>query len=399
MSVWRTRSYIVWISQTSVNPKIRENIAKAASKWNIDFKIVDKGIMQEEWLKMYNHTKELARKRDQQQQQQDDNDSSSKPGEIPIERQGIDDNDDKEEEEEETSTDSECSQRSGGEADDECANFIREVISNRPSTEAVRDENHIFSRKKSTKRRRGNRRPILGTRGKWIKFLGLNDKKLTRAGKFVTTDQLAKQFSGGRVTTRGAARKRKNEEEEEEEEEVVALPEKKKRRKRRKRSTEEEGKEEEEEEEEEKKSEEAASATEEGKGKKRDEEEEVEITEEEEARGGDEGYKSKRQSSPPAEASHANLLGEPVTVEQARKKINEAQENEEINKTRPLPVGSLVSEAGGRGRGGQGQWQRQKVSYDEKLFLGACDQSTGRVHRSVGWSVGRSVGRLLALFL
>ena len=75
---------------------------------------------------------------------------------------------------------------------------------------------------------------------KWRKFLGLNDGKLTRNAKFLTTDELAKQFSGGRVITRGAAKKRNNDDEEGGEGEEKALPKRKRRRKREKKNEEEE---------------------------------------------------------------------------------------------------------------------------------------------------------------
>ena len=121
---------------------------------------------------MYNHTKELAKKRDQQQQSQDSKDNKDHPPLGEIERlnmEGNDDDDDKEEEE--TGADSEWSEKSGGEEgdDDECANFIRGIINSHPSTQAVREESHIFNRKKSANRsprhNRANKRPILGTRG------------------------------------------------------------------------------------------------------------------------------------------------------------------------------------------------------------------------------------------
>ena len=355
LSVWYTHSCIVWVSQTSVNHQIRENIAKAASKWNIDYYIFDQGIMQDKWLAMYQNTKELARKRDQQQQQQQQGDNKV-PGEI--EKQNVAVNDDDDKEEIKTNSEEEDSQR-GDEADDdddECANFIRGVIGSCPSTEAVRDENHVFTQKKRAKRHKGGtKRPILGTRGRWIKFLGLNDHKMTRTGKFVTTDQLAQQYSGGQVTTRGAARKRKNdagEEGGEEREQAVGLllPEKKRKtrrkRKRGRKSNEEEEEEEEkkEEEEEEESSSREASTTEERKGEKRNEEEEVEkrsekTEEEEAAKGQDRGYKSEEPSSLQTEAPPA------VTVEQAREKILKAQENEEHGIDH-LPIGSLVSNKG-----------------------------------------------------
>ena len=274
---------------------------------------------------MYNHTKELARKHDQQQQS-DSKDGSEELGEVATEKQNIDDT-------EETSTDSEQSQKSGGEGDDddECASFIRGLISTRPSTEAIKDENHIFSPKTRAKRKPRNKgNKILPTRGKWIKFLGLNDAKLTRHGKFLTTDQLANQFSGGRVTTRGAAKKRKSEEEEEgeveEEEEPPALPERKRSRRGKKKTKEEEGQEE-------------------RKEEKKNEEERGIMEEEEAKEQSTEEYKRRHHSMD--EKSHDRKKESPavtpaVTVEEARKKIHEAQEKEDQSIDH-LPIGSLVS--------------------------------------------------------
>ena len=302
--------------------------------------------MQDKWLKIYNHTKELARKRERQQQNTDNTDNSEKLGEIK-QNKNVNDDDDKGET---SSTDSEGSQ-SGGEEDD-CANFIRETINSRPSTEAIKEENYIFSCKKDAKKKpqyRGNKRPILGTPKRWRRFLGLNDSKIIRHGKFVTIDELAKQFSGGRVITRGAAKKRKNEEEKEEGDET--LTERKQRKKRRKKGEksdgEEEGEDRESKEEEGGNQKESSTKTEERNGEKRNREEETEegkITEEggiAKEEGGiakqEGGYKNREQQPIPPEEETQTLA-----AEEARKKISQAQEVHESNKTTSLPIGSLI---------------------------------------------------------
>ena len=180
-----------------------------------------------------------------------------------------------------------------------------------------------------------HRKNLFHFHSKWRKFLGLNDGKLTRNAKFLTTDELAKQFSGGRVITRGAAKKRNNDEEEGGEGEEKTLPKRKRRRKRENKNEEEE--------------EASSTATEERNGEKRNGEEEVEkserggVEEEEETRDQEErGYKSEQQSSPGQTKSHEKSPSEEA-VDQARKKINEAQEKEEETKIQYLPIGSLVS--------------------------------------------------------
>ena len=153
-------------------------------------------------MKSYNYTKELRKK------ENDRTDTpSSNEGEKNVKK------------DKNLESDNECKDSE----DDECKEFIKSVIGPMRSSSAIRrEDDYIYSQNQAKQtNKQTNKRPLLGNKSKWFKFLALSDDALTKHGSFLATEGLGMEkrrrtdelgegmenLNGGYVTTRSQRKK------------------------------------------------------------------------------------------------------------------------------------------------------------------------------------------------